>query len=372
MKKLLLNLLAIVSITLMFGGSACGQNKVWRMSDWSDLTIPTSGSITVDGLTFYGGSSSSYVTGGEITFDDGQTFAGSIKLGGKSTIKSNADLARVFTFNVTGTCTVKVYAGSTTTSARTAIMSQTLTTTSLDQSTYIATNNVTKNCTTFLTGTATEGIVYISADADIRIYAITVTYPSSDFVLTTEDTDYYTLYLDYDATIPEGVTVYTGALNADESQVNVTPITGNVLPANTGVLVKTEAAGDYTFAKTDETADEITGNVLKGVVEETSVEDVAETGKIVLTLGTLDGVLGFRKPQSGKLEANKAYLYVSETASQKMSVIGIGTGEGTTGITGISTDTENNGTTTYNIAGQRVSSNAKGLLIRNGKKIIRK
>lgn len=369
MKKLLLNLLAIVSITLIFGGSACGQEatSTFDLTSFDESkTVTFTDDETNVSVQFNKSSAISPATNDRgIRWQSTIDFTVSVPTNKiiKSVKLSTQKQGNLNDSNKT--MEIIISSANEDGTKGTKIEDWTTITAKADDFIWENPNNLLETSLNFS----------FTGGGDIYIKTMEVTFDNattSDFVLTTEDTDYYTLYLDYNATIPEGVTVYTGALNADESQVNVTPITGNVLPANTGVLVKTEAAGDYTFAKTDETADEITGNVLKGVVEETSVEDVAETGKIVLTLGTLDGVLGFRKPKSGKLEANKAYLYVSETASQKMSVIGIGTGEGTTGITGISTDTENNGTTTYNIAGQRVSSNAKGLLIRNGKKIIRK
>ena len=69
------------------------------------------------------------------------------------------------------------------------------------------------------------------------------------YTLTVGEAEMATLYLDFDATIPEGVEVYccTG-LNDDEAlpETYAVKITQGVIPANTGVFVKA-AEGDYVF-----------------------------------------------------------------------------------------------------------------------------
>lgn len=374
MKRLLLNLLAIVSVTLVFGGSA-----------WAEETKATFNLVT-------------FTAAKNVVFNDEQANA-SVQFNKSSNI-SPATGERGLRWQQSIDFTVSVPTGKIIKSVNLIIKTGTTQNANLQavskemaiiissanddgtKGTYIENwttitekaDNYVWNNNNNLSNTSLN--FSFTGKGDIYINTMEVIFDdpaSSDFVLTTEDTDYYTLYLDYNATIPAGVTAYTGKLNADESKVNVTPVTGNVLPANTAVLVKTTTAGSYTFAKTDETADEITGNDLKGVAVETAVSDVEVTGKTLLTLGTSDdGVVGFRRPSYENIEANKAYILVDKQTSEKQSVIGIGTGGDTTGITGIQTDTQAGDTTTYNIAGQRVNDNAKGLLIRNGKKFIRK
>lgn len=372
MKRLLLNLLAIVSVTLVFGGSAWAQTTTLL-----DFTL-----VNGDGHT----------AGETIELANGKVTLSGTKLEEKNSVyglKLDTDNKYVkvelnLNLQEGDVISVREFSSSNPDASKTfgivikdGSNSNVVTTLMRAESAKkeIETVSYTITSDDKLKGTTTFYILWAGSNS-IYFNGVTITRPgsesSSDFVLTTEDTDYYTLYLDYNATIPTGVTAYTGKLNADESKVNVTPVTGNVLPANTAVLVKTTTAGSYTFAKTDETADEITGNDLKGVAVETAVSAVEVTGKTLLTLGGLDGVVGFRRPSYENLEANKAYILVDKQASEKQSVIGIGTGGDTTGITGIQTDTQTGNTTTYNIAGQRVNDNAKGLLIRNGKKFIRK
>lgn len=192
------------------------------------------------------------------------------------------------------------------------------------------------------------------------------------YTLTTEDTDYYSLYLNYNASIPSGVEAYTGTLSSNGKSISLTKIEDGVIPANAGVLVKSTSAGNYTFeassSETTSTSD------LKGVTIETPASSIeAETGKTVLTLGIKNKVVGFRKPASGNVGANKAYLLVDTPTGSAAPelVIGIDDDE-TTGINGVKTDNTDVDAPMFNIAGQRVSNNAKGLVIKNGKKYMLK
>ena len=191
------------------------------------------------------------------------------------------------------------------------------------------------------------------------------------YTLTTEDTDYYSLYLDYNATVPENVTAYTGSLSADEKTLVLSQITDGVIPANQGVLVKSTVAGSYTFNQSA-TGSDATSD-LKGVTTATEVSALEVEGKTVLTLGIKNKVVGFRKPASGNVGANKAYLLVDTPTGSAAPelVIGIDDDE-TTGINGVKADNADVDAPMFNIAGQRVSNNAKGLVIKNGKKYMLK
>ena len=194
------------------------------------------------------------------------------------------------------------------------------------------------------------------------------------YTLTTEDTDYYSLYLGYNASIPSGVEAYTGSLSDDEKTLVLSKINDGVIPAKTGVLVKSTVAGNYTFNQS--TTDPSATSVLKGVTTATEVSALEVEGKTVLTLGTKGGVIGFRKPAGTSIGANKAYLLVTTTtpsggAGAPELVIGIDDDE-TTGINGVNADNAYVDAPMFNIAGQRVSNNAKGLVIKNGKKYMLK
>ena len=286
---------------------------------------------------------------------------------GKINNASLTDLAQVnpntvFNIPVTKGCIIELSANST------------IATTTIDGSTDYTSGTV---VTYTYNGSADVAKIVIK---DGRYYKyIKVTYPvqsSSSYTLTTEDTDYYSLYLGYNATVPENVTAYTGRLSDDEKTLVLSQITDGVIPANQGVLVKSTVAGNYTFNQSATEPSATSDSDLKGVTKATEVSALEEAGKTVLTLGIKNKVVGFRKPAGGIIGANKAYLLVTTTtpsggAGAPELVIGIDDDE-TTGINGVKTDNADVDAPMFNIAGQRVSNNAKGLVIKNGKKYMLK
>ena len=196
---------------------------------------------------------------------------------------------------------------------------------------------------------------------------VKVVLPIPPYNLNTFDTDFYGLYLPYQASVPEGITAYTGALSDDQATLTLSKVEG-VIPANTAVLVKSDAAGEYTFNVSDgETIDAIANNSLQGVTVETAVSELAEEGKTVLTLGMAEGVVAFRQPAAETIKANKVYLLVDAASSAKIRIV-----EGET--TGIEENYEfginNSDEATYDISGRKVANPTKGLYIKNGKKFI--
>lgn len=200
----------------------------------------------------------------------------------------------------------------------------------------------------------------------------TEVYP--DYTLTTADADFYTLYLDYDATIPEGIEVYSSVISEDKTVMKVNKVEGTVLPANTAVLLKSPAgAGEFTFEHATEAAATVE-TALLGVTVETPYTELTPEGKTLLTLGTKDGVVAFRKPYAadGSLAANRAYLLLDNTTSEAKSIRVVIGGDDTTGIREVNAAKAETETPIYNMAGQRVAAGTKGLLIKNGKKYINK
>lgn len=127
------------------------------------------------------------------------------------------------------------------------------------------------------------------------------------FDLTVSSAGYATLYLDYTAQIPEGVSVYTA--NEVEGNLLKMELVEGVLPANTGVVVKAPA-GTYTFTYSDTYAPEISDNLFKGSTTYEYV-DVAST-QTAFVLSKVDGEVGMypAKLTDGRFlnNANKAYL----------------------------------------------------------------
>lgn len=237
------------------------------------------------------------------------------------------------------------------------------------------TSSSNKEQNTVICKVLSDGYVGFRGTNSMRYYSLSVNenlLPTA-YYLTTEDTRYYSLYLNYDAIIPEGITAYTAALSEDGNTVELTKVMGTVLKRNRGYIVKGNAKGTFTFAVSDIMGDETAGNELKGVTVDTDAADIeaANEGKTVVTLGLKDGVMGFRKPADGKIEANKAYL-LTDTPLSPNSVIGIRDDGNTTGIGTVAALGSDDNAPAFNLAGQRVGSGFKGIVLRNGKKVIRK
>ena len=205
-------------------------------------------------------------------------------------------------------------------------------------------------------------------------YGMEFTPAAENYALTTADADFYTLYLDYDATIPAGVEVYSSVLSEDKTVMTVNKVEGTVLPANTAVLLKSPAgAGEFTFEHATEAAATVE-TALLGVTETTPYAELTPEGKTLLTLGTKDGVVAFRKPYAadGSLAANRAYLLLDNTTGEAKSIRVVIGGDDTTGISEVNAAKAEAEAPIYNMAGQRVAAGTKGLLIKNGKKYINK
>ncbi len=164
------------------------------------------------------------------------------------------------------------------------------------------------------------------------------------------------------AVVPEGVTVFKANMNGDNTAVLLSPVETSIIPANTGVILKAEA-GDYTFTLTNDAADAIADNALIA----TTVQPVVPADGTYAALSA--NAAEFGKLTGGMtLSAGKAYLAVPETAGAKLAVVF----DNTTGVNVVEAEgAEAQNAAAFNLAGQRVSGNAKGIVIINGKKYIK-
>ena len=182
-----------------------------------------------------------------------------------------------------------------------------------------------------------------------------------------------TLFLDFAAVIPADVEAYT-VTGTNSGYVTLTKVEGDVLPANTGVIVKA-AEGNYTFAYSAETPAAVE-NLLRGTTTDTYVEGAA----YVLANGT-EGIglyaAELNKNATGeagnthfKNNANKAYLPVAEGASLTAAFYGFNW-DGTTGVENV--EVENVVKTIYDLTGRKVETiSAPGIYIINGvKRVVR-
>ena len=215
-----------------------------------------------------------------------------------------------------------------------------------------------------LTLSTNDGGLYyftLSGSASQAILVFDVTYDQVENVdVTISDAGYATLYYDKKLAIPAGVTAYAATVK-DAETITLTEIE-NVIPANTGVILKADA-GKYNFAVTNADAPAVDNNILVGT---TTATTKAALGGTVYTLGQDgEGVVGLRSFTGTDIRAYSAYA-----TSIAASARGFFTFETkTTGVKAIEkTQSANNAY--YNLAGQRVAQPQKGLYIMNGKKVI--
>ena len=199
--------------------------------------------------------------------------------------------------------------------------------------------------------------------------------PTFTHDLTVGSVGYATLMLGFNAEIPDGVTCYSVTVNAVENVAGMTAITGNVLPANTPVIVEA-AEGTYTFTSADKVGTTPKANELKGTLYPKFITpETANTTCYVLANGT-DGV-GLYKAALNKNEntaflnnANKVYLPVTVAESKAPRALTFRFG-GTTSIEDAELTIDNSQLIIYDLTGRRINEIVeKGIYIVNGKKVV--
>lgn len=184
-----------------------------------------------------------------------------------------------------------------------------------------------------------------------------------DETLTPAASGYATYAADYAVNYSEqGLTAYAVKVATDNSKVSATPFTG-VVPAGKAVLVKGTAGQKYTLTPATTAADETFNTDLQ-----TSDGTVTAGGAQHFAFGTKNGVSGFKLVKNGVvIPAKKGYLLISNAGAKEFFAF---EGE-TTGISAVETAPATDGNV-YNMTGQRVSKNYKGLVIVGGKKYLNK
>ena len=191
--------------------------------------------------------------------------------------------------------------------------------------------------------------------------------PAEPVAITIGESGYATFYYSNSAyTIPNGVEAFT-VEGISGNTVNLMPLAG-IVPAGYAVILEGEP-GEYTFEPTSE----------EGIFVENMLRGTDEKGMIALEdqnckyymLSIKDGKVGFYYgAKDGGVfinEAHRAYLPVP--VSQFANSFFFGTA---TGIDHMPAAGENADRAIYNLSGQRVSDSYKGVVIVNGKKVLRK
>lgn len=203
------------------------------------------------------------------------------------------------------------------------------------------------------------------ATLDLKTFKFTIENNIFDTPLTVTSAGASTLVLPYEATIPKGVKAYTLTNTEGEATAKAEELTGSI-PANTPVLINAEA-GTYNFHGTEITYKK--GEQTVGALTSVRACKYVPVGSYVLQ--NHNGQVGFYKVVEGKpvmIGANRAYLTPSvATAAAKINI----EYPTVTGITSIKTTSIENDVM-YNLAGQKVGNDYRGIVIKNGCKFFNK
>lgn len=185
-----------------------------------------------------------------------------------------------------------------------------------------------------------------------------------NFATSTDGNNYATLNLPYASKLPEGVTAYKA--DVEGSTVNLTEYktAGNVLPANTPVLLTATTDGEKTFAPATYAAAEGTG--FQGTL---SAKAVTATNTYILSKNGGETVKFFALDETNNtINANKAYLVVPGGSAQALN-FNFGN---TTGIQNAAVEGINANAPLFDLSGRRVVKAVKGgIYIQNGKKFVK-
>ncbi|MFZ1236975.1 MAG: Ig-like domain-containing protein [Prevotella sp.] len=218
-------------------------------------------------------------------------------------------------------------------------------------------NQTTRNILQY-NGTSPRFSCYTSGQQPVQIYR------KADAILNITEAGYATISSTQplDFTGIAGLTLYTVTSTSPEKIV-LKEITQMLLPANTAIIIK-GSPGTYgiPFASTADPIQDT--NLLQPTSNETVVGDGSQ-----YILGYDGTNIGFYQVTIGTaIAANKGYLDLSTVLGAKSFIPFYGE---TTGITDLKTVlTEKDQRPIYNLSGQRVEKNYKGIVIINRKKYI--
>lgn len=139
-----------------------------------------------------------------------------------------------------------------------------------------------------------------------------------------------------------------------------------VVPANTAVLLKGEAK-EYILGEA-----EGTGNAVNTDLKPSDGNKLGGNNIYCLANKASNGVGFYQVANTVTIPANKAYLEIATPASTLAKYYSIGIGGNTTGIQTIHQNSVKADGIMYSLSGQRVGKDYKGIVICNGKKMIKK
>ena len=213
----------------------------------------------------------------------------------------------------------------------------------------------------------------IKASASVLV-AFDIEYYASA-TLTVADINWASMYLPFAVNIPNEVTgVYYATAASSSSNVITLKKREADLPKETGVLVNAPA-GTYTFTAATEAPDALAStNLFLGSATDKPLDD--KEAYVLAGSTNTKATPVFKLYSSGEgtidLSAYKAYLPASSVESSARILNFVFEDDETTGLTEMKSNNNVKNSEAYNLVGQRVSTNTKGIVIINGRKYINK
>ncbi len=241
---------------------------------------------------------------------------------------------------------------------------------SFDGADFTNTDNVGKGDEVVVKG----GFLYYNNTRAEIINSQLVSIVKAPIAVTFGSSGYASLYYSgLNLTVPSGVVASGYKLSSANTLVeSVTWTAGEVIPAGTAVLMQA-AEGTYDFVVAESATKTDAENILLGTDGNTTPAADANAYFYKFALDNNGQNPGFYWGEATgatfKMSAHKAYLKVDKSAGAK-TVYGFG--HEATGISRLPVDGSAANGPVYNVSGQRVDASYKGLIIRNGKKMIRR
>lgn len=207
----------------------------------------------------------------------------------------------------------------------------------------------------------------ISVGADVVLHGVRFIPSSSSFSsVTIGDAGFAThasaFAVDY-SNRGDGLEAYSVSYSSSSKELTYTKIDG-VVEAGKAVILK--GKGDYVLEASSETAT-VTETGLK-----TSDGKKIGAENIYCLANKKNGVGFYQVANTVTIPANKAYLEIGTPATTPAKYYSIGIGGNTTGIQAIQQNGVKADGIMYSLSGQKVGANYKGIVICNGKKMIKK
>ena len=149
---------------------------------------------------------------------------------------------------------------------------------------------------------------------------------------------------------------------------------GNIIPAGTGLLLKNAHQAGF-YITTGEATIAGKGALSGSALNIPTSSAALESGNVIYTLGhekENKDLFGFFKYTGTSLNAGSAYLVAAKPSSSAKDFVELSFGDEATAIDGVDVNGQQSTVNSiFNLAGQKVGADYKGIVIVNGKKFIK-